>query len=825
MDILNTLPRKALLPALCILWMIFFSVQPAFAAQEENGKQPAAAAQAEQPEEQKLYLISLYTLSSTLPRDYFDLQRDLTQAPRISELQEELPTLQQELQTIEWDITIAASTPDLSYHQLSRLENQLYKLKVRIQSLNDPIAQSIEKIDNLYESWAKKQEEVHSLQDKAQSFVTAVEPAETEQALSDTVNSALSLIESTLKPLLLAGRKISAIQVQIYKLEKAITELVVETREIGSQQTMPSMLSPEFYAQIKPMLWEQSISNISFFLNNQKRHLQQNLEYLTVGILATLFLAVLIRQSRNLVVQNSNWTHFTSHPLASAVFILLTSFVLLIIIPVHFLHPPEWDLVFQIPLLLAMSRLTRSVCSNQWNGTILRRVSLFLVVIIFIRLIDLPHLLVYLIIFYASVMLFLYYLAQLHITIKEESIISRVLRRSWGVLPLIIIVAGIAGYDRLALFVFTASLETVVACFFIWVAFHMFLGFLELLLTQTPFEIISKNGSIIVQQLRPLIWIAHTLFLLTILTVIWRIQATTESAFSTITSLGVNIFSISITPGFLLAVFLIIYAAILFSRATQAFLRQEILPRYRAEEGVQVSITRLVHYAILTIGFLVLLKVLGFHLNQLTILGGALGVGIGFGLQAIVNNFVSGLIMLFERPVKVGDIISLGTEFGTVKELGLRATIIETFDNAEIVVPNSDLITNQVTNWTLANKKVRVRVPVGVAYGTDISKVLEILINCANANPMVMTTPKPVALFLAFGSSSLDFELRVWIPDFNDKLTVLSELNQDIESELSLAGIEIPFPQTDLHFRSIDDEVARQLSGRALQSTPAEKSI
>jgi potassium efflux system protein len=199
-------------------------------------------------------------------------------------------------------------------------------------------------------------------------------------------------------------------------------------------------------------------------------------------------------------------------------------------------------------------------------------------------------------------------------------------------------------------------------------------------------------------------------------------------------------------------------------------------------------------------------------------------VGIGFGLQAIVNNFVSGLILLFERPIKVGDMVDVDNQVGEVKELGLRATVVQTFDNAEIVIPNSQLISGSVTNWTLTEKKIRVKVPVGVAYGSDIEKVLKILLACASDNPTVLSTPKPVALFLAFGASSLDFELRVWIADFNDKLTILSELNQEIESEFESAGIEIPFPQSDLHLRSIDKDALQALSEPMVNSEKSEKS-
>ncbi|PIE60284.1 MAG: mechanosensitive ion channel protein MscS, partial [Desulfobulbus propionicus] len=234
-----------------------------------------------------------------------------------------------------------------------------------------------------------------------------------------------------------------------------------------------------------------------------------------------------------------------------------------------------------------------------------------------------------------------------------------------------------------------------------------------------------------------------------------------------------------------------------------AILLQEVLPRYYVEKGTRISITRLVHYTVVTVGFLITLKVLGFDLKQITILGGALGIGIGFGLQAIVTNFASGLILLFERPIKVGDTIQVGTDLGEVKNLGLRATIIQTFDNAEIVVPNSDLITGQVTNWTLAERRVRVKVSVGVAYGSDVAKVLEILKSCASEHPLVLSTPAPTAVLLNFGASSLDFQLRCWIPEFLQKIKVLSELNQAIEEEFSANGIEIPFQQTDLHIKSV----------------------
>jgi len=218
---------------------------------------------------------------------------------------------------------------------------------------------------------------------------------------------------------------------------------------------------------------------------------------------------------------------------------------------------------------------------------------------------------------------------------------------------------------------------------------------------------------------------------------------------------------------------------------------------------------------------MIVLKLLGFKFGDIAIIGGALGVGIGFGLKEIVNNFVSGLILLFERPVKVGDIIVVGQDMGEVTALGLRATTVQTFDNAEIVIPNAELITASVTNWTLAEKRVRVKVPIGVAYGTDIPNVLKILLSCADSNPTVLTQPPPRALFLAFGDSSLNFELRAWISDFNDNLMVRSELNQDIENEFQMAGIEIPFPQRDLHLKSVDTDAIKAFQQATMNGSSA----
>ena len=179
----------------------------------------------------------------------------------------------------------------------------------------------------------------------------------------------------------------------------------------------------------------------------------------------------------------------------------------------------------------------------------------------------------------------------------------------------------------------------------------------------------------------------------------------------------------------------------------------------------------------------------------------ALSVGIGIGLQGVVNNFVSGLILLFERPLKVGDTVEVDDVRGEIRRIGLRSTTVRTWDGSESVIPNGQFIGDKFTNWTLSDQLRRIQIDVGVAYGTDPERVIEILKEIAEANPRVMEAPAPRALMTAFGESSLNFQLRAWTEDMGDWTGVRSELTIAINAKLAEVGIVIPFPQRDLHLK------------------------
>lgn len=237
-------------------------------------------------------------------------------------------------------------------------------------------------------------------------------------------------------------------------------------------------------------------------------------------------------------------------------------------------------------------------------------------------------------------------------------------------------------------------------------------------------------------------------------------------------------------------------------RGLSKFLDNKLLVRI-SERGTRAAIVTIIRYLMLFFGFLFIFKSAGFDLGTFSWLLGALGVGIGFGLQNITNNFISGIIILFERPIKVGDRIQVGDISGDVVEISMRATTVVTNDNISVIVPNSQFINGNVINWSHSDRLVRFRYAIGVAYKEDPEKVKEIVLKVARNHPGVLSKPAPDFWFVDYGDSALKFELIVWTSTYIQRPTVLkSELYYAIFNEFNLHGIEIPFPQRDLHIRS-----------------------
>ena len=251
--------------------------------------------------------------------------------------------------------------------------------------------------------------------------------------------------------------------------------------------------------------------------------------------------------------------------------------------------------------------------------------------------------------------------------------------------------------------------------------------------------------------------------------------------------------------------YLVVFLIVLFwaARRLQRWLAERVLVRTGMDAGARQAAGTIARYVLMLVGLLVLVQTAGIDLTTFNVLAGAVGIGIGFGLQNVVSNFIAGLIIMFERPIKVGDRIVVDNVDGDVIEIGARSTTILTNDNITIIVPNSRFITESVVNWQYEDKKVRFKIPVAVAYGSDASKVRDLLLQVASADPEVLELPEPTVRLLEFGDNGLQFELRAWSStSVHRRGRLLSSLNFAIYETFNAAGIAFPFPQRDLHIRS-----------------------
>ena len=291
----------------------------------------------------------------------------------------------------------------------------------------------------------------------------------------------------------------------------------------------------------------------------------------------------------------------------------------------------------------------------------------------------------------------------------------------------------------------------------------------------------------------------------------FRILRATYAFTTQVLSYTLTVGEVSISLGNVLLFLISVVIAFWAARTIRLILRDEVLTRMALPRGVGNSIASLSYYLVLLLGLGIALSAAGFQTSQLTIVFGALGVGIGFGLQGVVNNFVSGLILMFERPIQPGDVVEISGTSGQVRDIGMRATRIKTFEGADVIVPNGTLLSDKLTNWTLLDRSRRIEVSIGLAYGTEPNRAIAVLDAVARDTPGVVAEPAPTVLFMGFGASTLDFSVRAWTYDFDRWINIRSDLMTRMVDALRQAGIEIAYPQRDLHLRSVSDEAGAAL--------------
>jgi small-conductance mechanosensitive channel len=257
-----------------------------------------------------------------------------------------------------------------------------------------------------------------------------------------------------------------------------------------------------------------------------------------------------------------------------------------------------------------------------------------------------------------------------------------------------------------------------------------------------------------------------------------------------------------ITPASLIIFILIVAASVFVTRILTRSILDRVLRRFSIKEGLRYTLRRLAEYVLIIVGIIVAFQFIGIDLSGLAVIFGLLSVGIGFGLQSVTANFVAGLVLLFERPIKIGDRVTVGDIEGEVEEISMRATRVRTLNNISIIVPNSQFVSGNIVNWSFGDPRVRLETDVGVSYASDVDLVLQSLKEVALENVHVLKKPEPDVLLLEFGDSSWTMRLRAWIDNPRGHHRIRSEINCAIVRKFRDKGIEIPFPQRDVHVRS-----------------------
>jgi small-conductance mechanosensitive channel len=803
--------------AFILIFAATFAAPPGGMVAQEAA--PASSNEPAKPETGSPMTISdLVSGSTELSERLSALQRNLELGFDLPGFEEKLAKTEERLKALADRFKEMKTDGRFGYERLLELKAQIVESARALEKTWKPFEDRVKQVEHWNHKWSQGRESLLALESslpKDESYKT-IKPMI--DRAKEAINNARNLILSNLNKLLAIENKAAGVQATADSLVTEIDGLLQTLRGNLFQKSAPSMFSSDFYGQFNTALGKDLRKGFEFVSASQWEILERKALLVVLEIAIFLILAVMIIRNRAALAAEPRLLFFAER--AFSVAMLLTFVVFL---PFYEAGLGIWRVVILAVAALCVARLSGCCIADAWRRRAVYGLVVVLIINEFLQLSDLPRPLFRLYVLLVSVISLLLCLWRV---VNSASRGAAHLYRwtLWGgvIVSGTILVANVGGYSALGAHLLEASLRTILLFLLGWILMAFGRGSLERFfksasVTQVP--LLQKNAATIVNVLSRLLDLAVGALVTVYFLVAWGLYDDVPQAIRSVMSVGFTIGSWRANLAHLLAAVLCLYGAVLASRALQIILADEVFPRRGVERGVQLSMGRLLHYAIVLVGFLLALGILGVNFTNVTIIGGALGVGIGFGLQTIVNNFVSGLILLFERPVRVGDYIEIGGLWAEIKKIGLRATVVETFDRADVVVPNSDLISNQVTNWTRSNRLMRIRIPVGVAYGSDVPLVMKILLDCAEDNPSVVSTPKTQVFFRGFGESSLDFEIRLHILDIDSRFIVESEILQEIDRQFREAGVEIPFPQRDLHLRSVDEKAGKSLLGKDLRSS------
>lgn len=689
-------------------------------------------------------------------------------------------------------------------YRLLDAQHLIQSENTKIGALLDAISTKLSEIEGIGKRWEEERLFWKKWEESLREAHSEI-PLENFKKVEETSTAVIRAASSASAPLLAIQQKLTKLLEDIRQQSLPVDTALKKVRSETFVKNSPSFFSREFYALFDKTLWVSLKGGLAEGWKLEREYLPNYGWLLFLQVLATLTIISVLRRRRQFSEKTAEWYFIRQHPWAFSIFAVQALALLLYSGPA-----PSWVLLNLILVIFSSLFLISGMLPHPRVRRAFFLLAGVLTISSALKLISLPAPLYSLFLALICVLGIGFFAREAKRCQEEQGgqlhWISVCLRGA----PLIFFAALLlllAGYSNLALYLVRSSLATL---FFIILAIlflHMGNGCIEMLLRQpavTRLGLVKRFGEALEIRLKKLLKALLLFFLLMALFQLWGIYTSFSQAWERIFDFQFVVGEVTLSLGRILTAAFLLYIVVSGSWFIRAFLEGEVFPRQQLDRGASDAIKKLIHYSLLFVGIMMAISLIGLNLTSFAFLTGAVGIGVGFGLQNIVNNFVSGLMLLFERPFKVGDVVVVDNETGTVRKIGLRSTLIETFDRSELIVPNSQFISGKVTNWTRSNHIARIKIAVGVAYGSDVELVLSLLKEAGQTDPRVLVNPEPNPLFLRFGESALEFELHTWIADVKDLLSVRSHLCQEIASRFRLAGIEIPYPQRDLHLRSID---------------------
>ncbi|MEW6709188.1 MAG: mechanosensitive ion channel domain-containing protein [Candidatus Riflebacteria bacterium] len=740
--------------------------------------------------------------AAALEEDYKNLPKLILDLVASGSMNKEATDGKNRLTAFRSKLTELKSTDSYSFDKISEIRIQAKESLLLCNKLQEKITLHIKSIEQLRQTWENQKASWSALKSTAPGESDALKNILREAEIK--IVRAQKRLEGIEAPLVEIQKKTSETATGHQKLLTEIDLLLTNMRKDLFRRSRPAMFTPSFLRQFDRSQWTEFWAGIASLSLPEADFYSTQGWVLTLQFFAIFLFIWLLGNFDIEKAKKIKLDFLISRRFSASFFAGLAAFY-----PLYEDLPNIARVFLWSIMTIAGARMVAGVIETPWRRRLIYLLAGLFLATQFCYLISLPsplfRIYVALVGFIGAAICF--WRARVN-RMLNASIWFILTVKTGGVTMLIVFLAQVAGFAGLSNHLLEVAIKSVFFILIVWIIDLILRGAFEAALDNAYVNqstIIQKHSKRIIERLKLIVDVLAVFLGMSGLLSVWGIKDSIYEGANAILNLGISLQGQRISLGTVATAIVFWYVAIFSSWLIQRILDEEVYPRKKVEPGVGISINRLINYAFVIIGTVFALSTIGIGLQSLAVLMGAFGIGIGFGLQNIVNNFASGLILLFERSIKVGDVVQINGVWGQIKNLGLRATVVETYDRSELIVPNSDLVSTTVTNWTLTNRQTRVIIPVGVAYGSDVNLITSILRRIADENAYIMKFPEPSVIFMSFGNSSLDFELRVFVSDLDNMLKVRNEINREIDRLFRENNIEIPFPQSDLHIRTMDD--------------------